>query len=154
MTDARLTPPRPDEVRQALRQAAANVLETMFFVSPAGEDEQEGVLRPAAARLARIEFHGGLRGAFTLCVPDSMASVIAANFLARDECDLAPSEAAQVVSEFANMVCGATLSAIAPDTVFDLSPPSLGAGEPRPDCDWLAFDCGLIGIHLEFGPHP
>lgn len=153
MTDLELAALRPDEVRTTLREATANVLETMFFVSLAEEDPEPEGIWPAARYSVRIEFQGDRHGAFTIRVPDCMGSTIAANFLARDESEIVESEAEEVVREFANMVCGATLSAVAPRATLDLSPPSGQAGVPPEGevySDSLVCDCGRMEMQLEF----
>ncbi len=153
MSEASLTFPLENQVRAALREATVQVLETMFFVSLAEEPPASGEFWPCSVHTVRIEFRGDWRGAFTIRVPDCMGRTIAANFLAEDESTIAELDAEEVVREFANMVCGATLSAIAPHATLDLSAPSGQAGVPSAGAvcsDSLVCDCGRIEMQLEF----
>ncbi|MCX6619937.1 MAG: chemotaxis protein CheX [Acidobacteria bacterium] len=144
---------RDNGVRTALREAAVHVLETMFFISQAGENPAPEEAWPVSCYTARIVFRGGCAGAFTIRVPDSMARTVAANFLAEDEAGVPEEQVEEVVREFANMVCGATLSAVAPHASLDLAPPSIEAGlPPRGEIysDSVLSECGRVEMRLEF----
>ncbi|MCC7496805.1 MAG: chemotaxis protein CheX [Bryobacterales bacterium] len=153
MTDGVGVECRPDQVQAALRRAAVSVLETMFFVSLAGETEEPSEAAPEFGQPVRVEFQGGCQGAFTIRVSGSMSCSMAANFLAKDEQEVDEPEASQVVSEFANMVCGATLSVVAPHATLNLSYPCAGTGVvARGEVyrDALVCDCGRVQMQLEF----
>jgi CheY-specific phosphatase CheX len=142
----------PEKVRRALRECAAQVLETMFFISPAEEEPPEEVLPPAHYR-ARVCFRGDRDGVFSVRVPECMARAVASNFLADDELPVEKVE--EVVREFANMLCGSTLSAIAPHATFSLDTPALGSGSDEQGesyHDSLLSECGRMEMSLEFWP--
>jgi len=144
-----------------LAEAAAEVLETMFFTAVCGVAEpDQSVAEPHVA--ACLGFEGTPSGALTLSVSESTVRALAANFLAPDEDDplLAP-QLGGVVCELANMICGSLLSRVSSEEHFRLSSPELlpeGAacpsGQPSQSLS-LGEDVGdgIIDLWLSLEPH-
>lgn len=120
------------------------MLETMFFAGADGE--RPGYAFGAGDAIeARLRFDGERPGEFRVLVAPRAARSIAANFLGADEeAGITEAQAADVVSELANMICGSALSHLAGDMAFELSHPSVSqaAGEPIawPDGSARTFD--------------
>ena len=129
------------ELEQALSEAAAEVLETMFF-SAMTPDSGTDPLPDASWISAGLRFHGKPSGEFGVGIPAVTGRKIAANFLGADESEVTEPRIGQVVSELANMLCGSVLSRIEKDTLFDLSSPQL-LPEPGPS---------PFIVHVEEGP--
>jgi CheY-specific phosphatase CheX len=139
-----------------LREAAQQVLETMFFVVPSAEAP------PAAAGAggpyvgARIAFCGEPPGAFAVSLPEPAARTIAANFLgAEAESELPLSCVREVVAELANMICGAVLSRLETESRFELDAPEVLAGLEDPHAgralvESLPLDGGVLRASIEF----
>jgi hypothetical protein len=105
---------------QAVSHATEDVLSTMFFTM-ADEAPSDGDNTSGAE--ARVMFRGHSAGTLAIwCSSDAMAEMTA-NFLGLDS-DIAPSEAEQeaVLTELANMICGAVLSRIGNGGLFELLP--------------------------------
>ena len=125
-----------DGAHQLLSESAQRVLETMFFVTPGKVSADPR--RPAGKLIAAsLTFQGTPAGRFGFVVSDSVAWTLAANFIGCDDAVcLLPAQVAGVMEELANMMCGATLSELESDGIFDLGAPEsmhVGANEPRPD---------------------
>jgi len=105
----------------SLREAVDDVLEKMFFVQVLGEACGERPLEELV--VAHLEFEGRPSGSFTLRVTADAARSMAADFLGEEAAALPADRTAEVISELANMVCGAALSRVEKDTTFRLSPP-------------------------------
>jgi len=144
-----------------LAEAAAEVLETMFF-TPVGGAIDPGH-SPAEPRLAaRLCFEGTPSGALTLSVSESAVCALSANFLAPEDGEQLPGpQLGGVVCELANMICGSLLSRVSSEEHFRLSSPELlpdGAACPpgqtfqslslgEDGCD------GAIDLWLALEPH-
>ncbi len=134
-----------------LGQTAREILETMFFMSP--EDAVEPNPAPEDLLTAELRFEGALSGWFRIQLQESCARAMAGNFSGvMDPSELSAESVAGVLCELANMVCGATLSRLDPDAIFNLSSPQLGsrgcAGEGL--TQWLRTDEGVIGLQLRW----
>ncbi len=134
-----------------MREAAREVLETMFFALP--EDAAAPNPCPEDLLTAELKFEGALSGWFSIQVQENCARAIAGNFAGvMDPSELSSETMTGVLCELANMVCGATLSRLDPDAIF-----KLGAPEIVPEASgseglnqWLSMDEGLIGLHLRW----
>jgi len=112
-----------EQIEVPLVTAATEVLETMFFAAVEGDADQPREATEALAA-ARIRFQGAHSGWFRVVLPESAALALAANFMgATDPGEVTGEQAAQVLGEFVNMVCGATLSRLAPKEIFNLATP-------------------------------
>jgi chemotaxis phosphatase CheX-like protein len=132
-------------------EVAREVLETMFFSLP--EDAAEPNPRPEDLLTAELKFEGARSGWFSIQAQENCARAIAGNFSGvMDPSELSPETITGVLCELANMVCGATLSRLDPDAIFNLGAPQLiaeaGTGEGL--TQWLSMDEGLIGLHLRW----
>jgi CheY-specific phosphatase CheX len=132
---------------EVLTQAAQEILERMFFLVvdevvdqaldqadlPREDSPRENLLA------TEIQFHGEHSGCLRMVVRESCASELAANFTGMpDPGQLNWEQVAEVLRELTNMMCGTTLSRLAPQSVFELDPPVMlmqvpGPAEPDPD---------------------
>jgi CheY-specific phosphatase CheX len=123
-----------NEMQQMLSAATAEVLESMFFTSPAGYSEGRAQA-DAAAISARLSFRGRPSGVLGVRVPLPTGRQLAASFRGRENAQLSEVQVGEVVCELANMICGSVLSLVERDCRFDLSQPLIdGPGAPRPEC--------------------
>lgn len=138
-----------EAVQRLLSGSAQSTLETMFFAAAdlVSTDPQ----RPAGELVAvELSFQGAPPGRFGLVVSDALARTLAANFTGCDDTEsVLPDQVAGIVSELANIICGAVLSEMESGANFDLGAPEsiqLGANEPGPD-----FNAGSPSVcRLEF----
>ena len=109
-----------------IEPAVTAVLETMFFselLGPSGPDS-------SPANLAvRVPFSGEVSGVLEIRISRASACSLAASFLGESEESLAESQAAQVVCELANMLCGWIVSKPGSQGCFDLGSPELLANQ-------------------------
>lgn len=134
-----------------MAQVAREILETMFFVSP--EDAAEPNPYPADLLIVELKFEGALSGWFSIQVQETCARSIAGNFAGvMDSSELSPEAMTGVLCELANMVCGATLSRLDPDAIFNLGSPQLISPDRPAEglIQWLRMDEGLIGLQLRW----
>lgn len=130
---------------EILLQATQQVLETMFFTSVMG-DRDTPPDGPCVD--ARVSFRGSPSGVFGLRLSASAARSIASNFLgAEDENELTDEQIGQVVCETTNMICGAVLSRVESDSVFDIALPEL-APAPTGWTRSLDLDNGAVMVAL------
>jgi CheY-specific phosphatase CheX len=137
---------------EALSAAAADVLETMFFSPVLGEGVPAA---PAASGVAaRLRFTGGRSGIFSLRVSSGAAQIIAANFLGEETEHPDPGQVSDVISELANMMCGAVLSRMDREAHFDLGPPELVESLETAGSVSRAFDIGEgeVAVFLKVEP--
>jgi hypothetical protein len=144
------------ELQELLAAAAVGVLETMCFTSV--EAEGEG-LSPAgrepgpAMFCAETRFHGSPSGGFRVGLPVPMARAVSAGFLGLDEEEVSDAQAADVVCELANMICGSVLSRLESDTGFRIEHPEL-ADPSRPGMEnasaarWFDLGDGVMAVSL------
>jgi Chemotaxis phosphatase CheX len=106
-----------------LKQIAAEVLETMFFTEAEKADCEHGWLELAPC--AQIRFEGSHCGDMLLGVSAQAAEPIAAAFLGLDPAELTAAQRGQVIEELANILCGAMLSRLWPESKLALGSPEL-----------------------------
>lgn len=104
-----------------IRSAMSQTLEEMYFC--AGTWTGSGTLRSSAIG-ASVAFTGSFRGEFKVVATARFATQLAADFLAADVSEITDSQALALMHEFANVACGATLSAWMPGGNFHFSVPS------------------------------
>ena len=115
---------------ETARRVAAEVLETMFFT--------EAELVPCehawieSAPCAFIRFKGSHFGEMLLCVSAEAVDPIAASFLGLDPPELTDTQRGQMVQELSNILCGAILSQLWPESTLALSSPELTAWQDWP----------------------
>lgn len=106
----------------ALREAVAETLEEMFFVTDLEECDPGGYPREPML-LARVDFTGEPSGWLILRASLSLARSLAADFLGEDEDAIGASQITGVFAELANIVCGAVLTRTESACTFHLSSP-------------------------------
>ena len=112
-----------EQLSEALAAAAEQVLDTMFFVTVIAQTESAP--EEALTVCACLEFRGEPSGSFGINVQESAARVIASNFLGEEPETVSPEQVSEVVRELANMFCGAVLTQIHGDNLFELTSPEL-----------------------------
>ena len=138
-----------------LAEAAAEVLETMFFTEvygPAQADEPRAGARLAAA----LNFEGTPSGRLALRISTDAARLLAGNFLAAEPDDPVPeTQLGGVVCELANMVCGSLLSRVRAESRFRLDSPALVAAEGLTGAPNQSLDLGegVIDLWLSLAHH-
>jgi CheY-specific phosphatase CheX len=143
------------QAEQLLRQAAQEVLETMFFVTVLGDATNDTA--PASPLCAQLRFKGSPPGRFRLSLSRATARSIAAGFSgAEAEGDLSEAQAEGVVRELTNVICGAALSRLESDSAFELEAPEIvpcsgfGDASETARCS-LLLDCGTLDLRLSLG---
>jgi len=152
----------PNEMQTALSVAVEEVLETMCFSGVLASDEgntsapSEDPATPPVA--AELQFDGQPPGAFRVSLPAHLARALGAAFLGRDEDEVSDADAADVVCELANMVCGSVLSRLESQATFRIGHPELAAPAPGPAFDesaasrWFDLGEGCLTTALQFQP--
>lgn len=117
-----------DTFEAALRDAVAETLEEMFFVTDLEECDPRAC-PPESALLARVDFTGEPSGQLTLRASFDLARSLAADFLGEDEEAIGHSQVTDVFAELANIVCGAVLTRTESACTFRLSSPNVFSPE-------------------------
>ena len=133
-----------EQVAQALAAAAEQVLDTMFFTTVISHSERA----PEAALpvCACLEFRGEPSGSFGVNMSECAARVVAANFLGDEPDALSGAQVGEVICELANMICGAVLTQIHGENLFELTSPE------RQDPEWaLAAAVRATGRTFDIG---
>jgi len=145
-------PTAPDTIRQV----ASEVLEAMFFTEAELTACEHAWL--GAARCAQIRFGGSHFGEMLLGVSAEAADPIAASFLGLDPMELTDAQRGQVIQELSNILCGAILSKLWPESKLALSSPKLSLWQEWPDTGALhhcfAIPEGLLGISIRLASPP
>jgi len=102
---------------------AAEVLETMFFTEAEPAQCEHAWLESAAC--ARARFAGSHIGEMQLGVSEEAVVPIAASFLGLEATELTEGQRGQVLEELTNILCGAMLSRIWPQSKLAIAPPEL-----------------------------
>jgi CheY-specific phosphatase CheX len=114
---------QPSPMEQVLQLVAAEVLETMFFTEAELAVCEHAWLEAGSS--ARIGFEGSHFGEMLLGVSAEAVDPIAASFLGLDPAELADAQRGQVIQELSNILCGAMVSHLWPDSNLALSSPEL-----------------------------
>ena len=140
------------QAEQFLRQAAQDVLETMFFVIILGDAPDDSA--PPARLCAQLRFQGSPPGWFRLSLCHAAARSVATGFCgAEAESDLSEAQVESVVRELANVICGAALSRLESDSAFELEAPEIVPCPGHEDVSEAArcsllLDCGTLDLWL------
>jgi hypothetical protein len=139
-------PEAPDTIRQVM----AEVMEAMFFTDAELAACEHAWL--GLARCARIRFEGSHFGEMLLGVSTEAAEPIAASFLGLDPMELTDAQRGQVIQELSNILCGAILSKLWPESKLALSSPELTLWQEWPNGGALhhcfAIPEGKLGISI------
>jgi hypothetical protein len=111
------------EASETIRRVVAEVLERMFFTEAELAPCEHGWL--GTARCAQIRFEGSHLGEMLLGVSSEAVDPIAASFLGLDPEELTDAQRGQMVQEMSNILCGAILSQLWPESRLALSSPEL-----------------------------
>ncbi len=125
-------PHRLDQDAEAIatvRRVTAEVLETMFFTE--AEEAPCDHIWLEIASCAQIRFAGSHFGEMLLGVSVEATDPVAASFLGMNPAELTDALRGQMVEELANILCGAMLSQLWPESTLALSSPEL--------VPWLAW---------------
>jgi CheY-specific phosphatase CheX len=119
------------ELLETLGSVSSEVMETMFF-SEALATECEHTWA-ADAVSARVAFSGSHYGEMLLCVSPEVVSSLASGFLGQDLDETSEEQRRQVILELANILCGAVLSRLWPESSLQLEAPEAGQWEICPE---------------------
>jgi CheY-specific phosphatase CheX len=106
---------------------AEHVLDTMFFMTVLSHSDSAP--ETALPVCAWLEFRGEPSGSFGINLSEPAARVIGANFLGAEPEELTAGQISEVVRELANIVCGAILTRVHGDNLFELTAPELQDSE-------------------------
>jgi CheY-specific phosphatase CheX len=112
------------------RRVAAEVLETMFFTEAELADCEHAWMGEALC--AHIHFDGSHTGEMLLAVSAEAADAIAASFLGMESSEPTDAESGQVIAELSNILCGAMLSQLWPESTLALTAPDLSQWQEWP----------------------
>lgn len=112
---------------QSIDHVAAEVMETMFFTEALVTDCDHGWL--GRAFTVRVNFDGTHCGQVFLTISTEAAWSIAAGFLGLDMAEMAEAQLNQVILELANILCGAAMSRLWPESSLTLAAPELVEAE-------------------------
>jgi hypothetical protein len=115
--------PAPKSLVDVLSRVPTEVLETMFFAEAAAAECSHDWLSSAVG--VRIRFEGSHRGNMRLSVSRDAADSIASAFLGLEPVELTERLRAQVILELANILCGAILSPVWPESKVALGAPEI-----------------------------
>ncbi len=108
-------------------RVAAQVLETMFFEEAVPSACEHTWLSTAVS--VHVSFEGSHQGEFLLSVSPDTARSIAAGFLGLDPEEMTGTQPGDVVLELANILCGALMSTLWPESMLSLGTPELARAE-------------------------
>jgi CheY-specific phosphatase CheX len=150
-----------DSLLSMARDVTAEVLETMFFSTAAAiVCDHSGVVPVNEEWISsRVRFAGAPSGELRVMLSRELARSIAAGFLGSEPEEITLEAEGQVGCELGNMICGAVLSRVHPDSRVALAPPELtpvnfGDGHEVHQC--FATPDGLLSVnmHIDAGTVP
>lgn len=145
----------PTDFQSLMTSSADEVLNSMFFVGVESNGD-ESALAGEEWIAARVVFSGPRSGAFGIGAPLSTAKMLAANFLGQDEAKIQEAQMVEVLCELSNMICGAFLSRLGNESVYDLTHPvcdvAVSPAEDGEVCQWLQLDEGQLRVWLRMEP--
>lgn len=126
-----------------IRHVVSEVLETMFFTEAEVTGCEHAWL--GAGWCASVRFEGSHFGEMLLGISAEAADTIAASFLGVDPVELTDAERGQVIQELSNILCGALLSHLWPESKLALASPELTAWQ-----DWQGalHRCFLLPVGM------
>ena len=135
--------------KATLARVSADVMETMFFSEARPVECEHSWL--AAALSVQVSFDDSHCGEMRLALASGAVPAIASSFLGVEAEEADEAECSQVVLELANILCGAVLSALWPESALQLAPPKRAgwdcAGPEDLHC-CLALAEGMLAISI------
>jgi Chemotaxis phosphatase CheX len=122
---------REAEAGDIIRRVAAEVLEMMFFTEAEVATCEHAWLESASC--ARARFAGSHLGEMLLGISVEAAAPTAAYFLGLEPMEVTEAQRSQVLQELTNILCGAMLSQIWPESKLTIAPPELTGWREWPD---------------------
>ena len=141
----------------ALSEAARNALEAMCFVASEEVPGPQPGFR-AAPIAAQVDFRGRWTGRCIVEMPESCARIITGNFTGElDPGRVAAGHMIELLCEFANIVCGGTITRLNCPGIVTLAPPHLIYEWPTEERPaeisaverWLDTGDGIIRVGFE-----
>lgn len=140
----------PVAEREALVASFCEVAEQSFFAfAEPTAPPTEGVDVHAEWMQAVLEFHGPADGRMRVTLPSALGLELCCAFLgAGPEDELTPGAVEDLVGEFANMACGAWLTAIRRADAFALTHPEVTRVSQPPVDETLWMSCNNYPVAL------
>lgn len=143
-----LTEEAPEFAASVVR-VAAGVLETMFFEEAVAAACDHAWLATAVS--VHLSFDGSHCGEFLLSVSPDTARSIASGFLGLDLEEMTETQPGEVMLELANILCGALISNLWPESSLSLGTPELVSAEHSfPEAMHCCFSLpdGMVAVSI------
>lgn len=141
---------------ETVRHVVSEVLETMFFTEAEVSPCEHGWLESAAC--AGVRFEGSHFGEMLLGVSEEATDAMASGFLGLDPLELTDALRGQVIQELSNILCGALLSHLWPESKLALASPELTTWQAWPDADVLhrcfLLPEGMLALSIRLIAYP
>lgn len=134
---------------EMLDGVGAEVLGTMFFTEAVAAECAHAWLENALG--VQVRFNGTHCGEMMLGVSRDAAESMAAGFLGVDQAELTEAQLHQVMLELANIMCGAAMSKLWPDSSLLLDPPVLADARRAGEGLWhrcFTLEEGMLAIAI------
>src|SRR5271155_1991319 len=138
----------PDFATVVVR-VAADVFATMFFEEAVHTPCEHAWLRTAVG--AHVRFEGSHCGEFRLSVSPSTARSITSGFLGLEPEEMTETQPAEAILELDNILCGALMSTLWPESSLSLgSPEQVSAEHSFPDTMHCCFTLpdGMVAVSV------
>ena len=136
-------------------RVAAEGLATLFFEEAVPSECAHAWLATAVS--AHIKFEGSHCGEFLLSVSPDTTRSIASGFLGLDPEEMTATQPAEVVLELANILCGALMSTLWPESSLSLDSPTPAIAEhsfaDSMHCCFTLPD-GMVAVSIGLGGQP
>ena len=143
------------DFEKVVASVSAGVLETMFF-----EEAVESACNHAwieSALSVHVRFDGSHTGEFLMSVSPGAAQCIACGFLGIDPEELLEGQCGQVLLELTNILCGAVMSHLFPESSLNLDPPeAVPSGAVPPGSMHRCFQLpdGPVAVSIQLFQEP
>jgi len=119
------------EIKEQLKEATSEVLETMCFLEIDGIAEDR-VESSVDWRSVSVHFSGRHRGKLWVSASPGLARTIASNLLGEEPDQVDQLQITECLGEIANMICGGLVHKIDMNAIYDLDHPEVHANLVRP----------------------
>ena len=137
------------EFAATLRRVSDEVLETMFFTEAVAADCDHSWFETGVS--VRMDFDGSHYGEMWMAISPAAVPAVASAFLGIEPDQTSQAQREQVILELANILCGAVLSALWPESRLLLNAPQLSAWGCPEEGAWhrcLALEEGTLAISI------